>query len=189
VASSSQLGQGPELATDGNSGTAWISADIPVWLYVDFGQVARVDRAVLNWREGDYATRYSLYAWMGSHWRAVYATSSGDGGLDNVTFSPVQTRFLLLYGTAGPSLVLGLNEFEVYGSVSSGTYPDAGAPVAEPEEAMWSTDPANAPDGSAAFPDVASDTDAKLDGADLSLEGAAGDPDAALLPNPESDSR
>jgi hypothetical protein len=184
----------PGNVTDSSLDTAWRSDRIPAWIYVDFGSVANVNRAVLNWRTGEHASRYALYAWMGGAWRGVYATSTGDGGLDSATFSPIQTRHLLLYGTAAPGLVLGLNEFEVYGSLTGGVYPLDADPASVPEEVMWSAHP----DTEVDRPDVLPSLDAveegleglggtSVDGALAPVDGEVAD--AAGFPNPEESAR
>jgi hypothetical protein len=136
-ASSQVAGYAASRVTDGESGTAWRSGQIPAWIYVDMGRVSSVRRAVLKWTGGAHATRYALYALLGGAWRAVFATNAGNGGDDMVTLPTVQTRYLLLYGTAGPASYLELGEFEIYGTLVGSTYPRA-----EPVEAEWLTDDA-----------------------------------------------
>ena len=135
-ASSQQVGHEAGQLTDGELQSEWRSARIPAWVYVDFGSPATLRQAVLRWSDGVHASRYALYAWLNGTWRAVYATHHGNGGDDVIALPPVSTRFLLLYGTAGPVPYMGLREMEVYGRLGA-QYPTSGTASALPEEHTW----------------------------------------------------
>jgi hypothetical protein len=107
----------PGDATDADLATEWRSlGGLPTWIYVDLGTNYNVDRAVLRWTPGMHATSYTLYRWdqFYNTWRAVHSTTSGTGGDDQIRFNSVDTRYILVYATAGPSTEVGLREFEVY---------------------------------------------------------------------------
>jgi hypothetical protein len=131
IASSAEAGSEALSATDGEGATMWRSQRLPAWLYVDFGSPATLRNTVLRWAVEDRASHYGLYGWSSGGWRPLYATSLGDGGDDHIRLPSVQTRYLLLFGTAGPSGRLGLIELEAYGTT-------AGAPLS-PEEGVTGT--------------------------------------------------
>jgi hypothetical protein len=110
----------PFKAFDGNLGTRWSSRfSDPQLIYVDLGTTARFDRVVLRW-EAAYARRYGIYYWTGSEWRNVYWTDNGDGGNDTITFSPVQARYVGMYGVQrGTQYGYSLWEFEVYNTANT----------------------------------------------------------------------
>ncbi|QJD88374.1 discoidin domain-containing protein [Cohnella herbarum] len=103
-------------AVDGNSGTRWESAfSDPQWISVDLGTAATISRVYLNW-EGAYAISYSIeVSANGTTWSTVYSTTTGDGGIDNVTFAPVNAKFVRLTGTQrGTQYGYSLWDMEVY---------------------------------------------------------------------------
>lgn len=105
----------PYKACDGNVGTRWSSRfSDPQFIYVDLGTNVTFDQVVLRW-EAAYARRYGVYYWTGNQWRNVYWTDNGDGGNDTITFSPVQARFVGMYGVQrGTQYGYSLWELEVY---------------------------------------------------------------------------
>jgi hypothetical protein len=105
----------PYKAFDSNLGTRWSSRfSDPQLIYVDLGAVRTFDQVVLRW-ENAYARRYGIYYWDGSGWRNVYWTDNGDGGNDTITFTPVQARYVGMYGIQrGTAWGYSLWEFEVY---------------------------------------------------------------------------
>jgi hypothetical protein len=105
-------------AVDGNSATRWSSAFTdPQWLQVDLGATHSVSRAVLTW-EAAYGKAYQIQTSTdGSTWNTAYSTSSGDGGVDDVSFAAVNARYVRMYGTTrGTQYGYSLWEFAVYGS-------------------------------------------------------------------------
>ncbi len=117
-ASSTQLlsSNTPGKAVDGSDGTRWASN----WsdnqqLTVDLGAAATVSRVVLHW-ESAYGRGYRIeVSTNGSTWTAVYATTTGDGGTDVLTFPAVTARYVRMQGvTRGSSYGYSLYELEVY---------------------------------------------------------------------------
>lgn len=88
-----------EFAVDGSGSTRWSSAfSDPQWISVDLGAVRRVDRVLLRW-EGAFATHYTIEVSLDENeWRQVYATDSGLGDEELVSFEPVATRYVRLTG-------------------------------------------------------------------------------------------
>jgi endoglucanase len=109
-----------ENAVDGNLTTVWASEwSDPQWFQVDLGDSYRINEVVLNW-SGSFAVVYKIQISSdGSNWETIYATTSGDGEIDdlNVTGSG---RYVRMYGTSrnvtdGNSYSYRIAEFEVYG--------------------------------------------------------------------------
>ncbi|CAM4098074.1 penicillin acylase family protein [Kibdelosporangium persicum] len=103
-------------AVDGDLRTRWASD----WsdnqsLTVDLGLVQPVSRAVLRW-EAAYGKSYRLETSAdGSSWRSVYSTTAGDGGVDTVTFPPVDARYVRFVGVQrGTNWGYSLYELEVH---------------------------------------------------------------------------
>jgi hypothetical protein len=73
---------------------------------------------VLNW-EPAYATGYQIQtaASASGPWTAIYTTTTGDGGIDDLSLSG-SGRFVRMNGTqrALPNFGYSLWEFQVYGT-------------------------------------------------------------------------
>lgn len=128
-------------AVDGNTTTRWASVSLvdPQWIYVDLGRAARVSRVLLNW-ERAHAVAYRIETSLdGTTWTTAWSTSTGDGGMDDLTGLAATGRYVRMYGTqrgcTGCSQNWGYSlwEFEVYGSylepVKGGYYLKAGADI------------------------------------------------------------
>jgi acyl-homoserine lactone acylase PvdQ len=103
-------------AVDANDSTRWSSSyNDNNWIKVDLGSAQSVGRAVLHW-EAAYGRAYRIeVSTDNSTWTPVFATSSGDGGLDVDAFAPVTARYVRMQGvTRGTSYGYSLYEFEVY---------------------------------------------------------------------------
>ena len=109
----------PYKAFDGSISTRWSSRFYdPQLIYVDLGTLRTFNQVILRW-ETAYARQYGIYYWNGSAWRNVYWTNYGNGGNDTITFSPVQARYVGMYGVQrGTSWGYSLWEFEVYDNTS-----------------------------------------------------------------------
>ncbi|MGW4212059.1 glycosyl hydrolase family 8 [Lentzea sp. NPDC004789] len=127
VTASSVEGAGFEAgkAVDGSTSTRWASAEghDPEWLRVDLGSTYTISRVRLNW-EAAYAKSYRVQTSPdGSAWTDVYSTSTGDGGIDDLTLSG-SGRYVRVYGTArGTAYGYSLWELEVYGVSGGPTTP------------------------------------------------------------------
>ncbi|MFF8839359.1 glycosyl hydrolase family 8 [Streptomyces sp. NPDC015130] len=124
VTASSVEGAGFEAgrAVDGNTATRWASLEgvDPQWLRIDLGATHTVSRVKLNW-EAAYGKAYRIQTSAdGTNWTDVYATTTGDGGVDDLAVSG-SGRYLRMHGTSrGTPYGYSLWEFEVYGSPSGG---------------------------------------------------------------------
>jgi len=103
-------------AVDGNSGTRWSSAfSDPQWIRVDLGSNQSITRVKLNW-EAAYGKSYQIQTSTdGTNWTTRYSTTTGNGGIDDVTFAAVSARYVRIYGTVRATPYgYSLWDFEVY---------------------------------------------------------------------------
>lgn len=111
-----------DLAFDGILSTRWESDfSDPQWVYVDLEENYLVEGVHITW-EGSYATDYVIEVSNdASSWSTVYTETSGDGGEDDISFTPVSAKYVRYYGTAR-ALVYGHSfwELEVYGMSDTG---------------------------------------------------------------------
>jgi len=106
----------PQYAVDGDEATRWSSAPgDPQWISVDLGKTEAISRVVLVW-EAAYATAYQIQVSPdGKTWTDVYATTAGQGGTEEVKFTPTPARFVRMYGTKrATTFGDSLFSFEVY---------------------------------------------------------------------------
>jgi hypothetical protein len=105
----------PGNATDGNAGTRWASDwSDPQWLQVDLGSRQSFEHVQLIW-ETAYGKSYRLQVSdNGTDWRDVYATTTGDGGSDDIDVAATG-RYVRVLGTQrGTAWGYALWEFGVY---------------------------------------------------------------------------
>jgi hypothetical protein len=143
ASSSENAASGPGLAVDGNTGTRWSSTfSDPQWLQIDLGANATISRVVLRW-EAAYARAYQIQtSATGSSWTPIYSTTTGDGGVDDLTISG-SGRYIRLYGTARATAYgYSLWEFEVYGTGGAAPTPTPTPPVGDSFWGDTSTIPA-----------------------------------------------
>ncbi|MBP2472027.1 beta-glucosidase-like glycosyl hydrolase [Crossiella equi] len=124
-ASSHEGGNAPAAALDGRLNTRWSSEwGADQWLRLDFGARATVTGLALHW-ESAYATAYRVeVSDDGNAWRQVYATTTGQGGVERLTVSG-SGRYLRWTGlTRATGYGYSLWEFQVFGTVdTAGTAP------------------------------------------------------------------
>lgn len=100
VASSQEnAGLAASYAIDGNAGTRWASAFADLqWIYVDLGSVQRVRRVVLNW-ETAASSHYEVQVAQSAAgpWSSIYSTTSGNGGVDDLSGFTAQARYVRMY--------------------------------------------------------------------------------------------
>ncbi|MFF2483324.1 chitobiase/beta-hexosaminidase C-terminal domain-containing protein [Paenibacillus sp. NPDC058071] len=126
-------------AVDGNSETRWSSEfSDPQWIAVDLGAVQAVNRVKLNW-ETAYAKSYQIQVSSNeSSWTDVYSTTTGDGGVDDVSFNETNARYVRIYGTQRATAYgYSLWDFEVYGTGTS--QQQAAAPTFTPGTGTYLT--------------------------------------------------
>ncbi|MBX6384611.1 MAG: penicillin acylase family protein, partial [Microbispora sp.] len=116
-ASSTQGSYSPAKAVDGDPASRWASAwSDNQYLQVDLGSVRTVARVILRW-ETAYGSSYRIQTSAdGATWTTVAQTTTGDGGVDNVTFAPVGARYVRMQGVKrGTGYGYSLYSMEVYG--------------------------------------------------------------------------
>jgi hypothetical protein len=142
-------------AVDGDTGTRWSSAfSDPQWLQVDLGSTATISQVTLQW-EAAYASAFQIQTSPdGTNWTSVFSTTTGTGGIQNLTISG-SGRFVRMNGTArGTQFGYSLFEFQVFGSFGVATCGTINAALNHPATASSTenaTFPAsNAVDGNTA---------------------------------------
>lgn len=130
VANSSKAANvGPGYAVDGSLSTRWGSNySDPQWIYVDLGSSRSIQEVALHWEDA-YGEAYQIQVSDdATNWTTVYSTTTGDGGIDRISFEPVKARYVQMYGTKrGTKYGYSLWEFKVYSALA--TAPDAPADV------------------------------------------------------------
>ncbi|MET7403929.1 discoidin domain-containing protein, partial [Dactylosporangium sp. NPDC005572] len=140
-------------AVDGNSATRWSSlyAD-PQWITVDLGQQYALDRVRINW-EAAFGRAYQVQVSNdNSSWTSVFSTTTGDGGVDDLTVTGTG-RYVRVYGTQRGLTQYGYSIFDlnVYGSPVSNPTPtllSRNRPVTVSSTEAGANVAANAVDGS-----------------------------------------
>jgi len=105
-------------AVDGNTGTRWASAQQidPQWIRVDLGSTQSLSRVVLRW-EAAYGKSYQIQTSNDDvNWTNIYSTTTGDGGVDDLTGLTGSGRYVRMNGTVRALTAYGYSlwEFEVY---------------------------------------------------------------------------
>ncbi|KRE36264.1 discoidin domain-containing protein [Paenibacillus sp. Soil724D2] len=128
--------RGGKEAVDGNKGSRWESAfSDPQFITIDLGWEHKVNHVLLNW-ENAAAKSYTIQVSLdGANWKTVYSTTTGDAGIDDLTFAPESARYVKMSGTTRTTPYgYSLWEFEVYGtSTGTPTIPAPPTPLAAPE--------------------------------------------------------
>lgn len=116
-------------AVDGNSSTRWasVAGTDPQWIYVDLGAVAHVSRVRLQW-DASCATAYEIDTSNDhSAWTKIFATTTGKGGVEDLTTLDGTGRYVRMFGTkrcrADASHGYSLQEFGVFGTIGGDTRP------------------------------------------------------------------
>ncbi|MCP2335899.1 PQQ-dependent sugar dehydrogenase [Actinomadura rupiterrae] len=106
----------PWRAVDGSRTTRWAGKrSDPQWLRVDLGSLRQVGYVILRW-EAAYASNYQIQVSAdGRTWTTVATRAGGNGASDFLPFTPVQARYVRMYGTKrGTRYGYSLWEMEVY---------------------------------------------------------------------------
>ncbi|WP_317890820.1 discoidin domain-containing protein [Paenibacillus arenilitoris] len=127
TASSSESSHQAAGANDGDGETRWASeSSDPQWIQVDLEAPKRIKRVNLDW-EAAYGSAYRIQVSNdGENWTDVYGTTTGDGGLDIVSFEETEARYVRMYGTSrGTFHGYSLWEFKVFGHEAGAEAPEA----------------------------------------------------------------
>jgi hypothetical protein len=118
TSSNENAGTAGPNAVDGSLTTRWASAFAdPQWIRVDLGQTRTISRVQLNW-EGAYGRAYQIQTSANGidGWTTIYSTTTGDGGIDNLTGLTGSGRYLRVNGTVrATGWGYSLWELAVYG--------------------------------------------------------------------------
>ncbi|MGW9629692.1 galactose-binding domain-containing protein [Agromyces sp. NPDC055520] len=82
-------------AFDGRTNTRWASGNwgtSPQWLRVDLGATEPISRVVIDWESAAAKSYEVQVSDDAQNWRTVWATTSGNGGLDTASFTPTSAR-------------------------------------------------------------------------------------------------
>lgn len=87
------------FAVDGNPKTRWSSAYVdPQWLVYDLGAQKVIRGVTIEW-ERAFGREYEIQVSDdGRMWKSVYHETNGDGDRDEISFAPVQARYVCLLG-------------------------------------------------------------------------------------------
>ena len=90
---------------------------VPEWIYVDLGAIYNITRVLLNW-ETAYANGYQVQVSANaSSWTNIFSTTTGNGGIDDLTGLSGSGRYVRMNATSrGSTYGFSLFEFEVYGT-------------------------------------------------------------------------
>jgi len=107
-------------AFDGSSTTRWASVEgtAPQWIYVNLGSSQAISKVKLNW-EAAYAKGYKIQlsndTGTPSNWTDVFTTTTGNGGIEEISFPSQNAKYVRMYATTrGTAYGYSLYEFEVY---------------------------------------------------------------------------
>ena len=123
TASSTQSGYPASNAVDANTGTRWASAwTATEWIYVDLQATYNITEVKLTW-EAAYATSFQIQVSSNAvNWTTIYSTTTGTGGIQDLTGLSGTGRYVRMYGTVRATTYgYSLYEFEVYGTVPAQT--------------------------------------------------------------------
>jgi hypothetical protein len=114
----------PSSAIDGKLYTRWNSAawtnsngQEAQWFQLAWKQPEQIARVVIRWGESR-AVQYRLrVSDDGRTWRTVGEITDGQGGIDELAFPPLKTRYLRMEGTRGTKGIsaYSIREIEVFG--------------------------------------------------------------------------
>ncbi|KUP24937.1 polysaccharide lyase family 8 super-sandwich domain-containing protein [Paenibacillus sp. DMB5] len=107
----------PGNAVDGSMTSRWGSNySDPQWIYVDLGSSQSIAKVMLHW-ESAYGKEYEIRVSDNTQdWKTVYSTATGDGETDEISFDPVNARYVQMYGLKRATTYgYSLWEFKVYG--------------------------------------------------------------------------
>src|SRR5579859_2565376 len=123
---------------DGSTATRWASAANidPSWIYIDLGKTFSVTHVKLTW-DASCATAYQVQTSPDhSAWTDIFKTTTGNGGVDDLTGLSASGRYVRMLGThrcrTDATKGYSLQEFQVYsGSGGGDTSPPSppGMPV------------------------------------------------------------
>src|SRR5579859_1533569 len=114
---------------DGSTATRWASAANidPSWIYIDLGKTFSVTHVKLTW-DASCATAYQVQTSSDhSTWTDIFKTTTGNGGVDDLTGLTGSGRYVRMLGThrcrTDATKGYSLQEFQVFSGSSGGNVP------------------------------------------------------------------
>ncbi|MFD1046453.1 ferredoxin [Kibdelosporangium lantanae] len=106
-----------ELGSPGGASKVGKTAADPQWIMIDLGATRSVSRVRLNW-EAAYGKAYRIeVSTDNQNWSTVNTQTASDGGIDDITFTAANARYVRVTGTArATQWGYSLWEMEVYGA-------------------------------------------------------------------------
>jgi hypothetical protein len=109
----------PMAPVDGDYQTRWSPrlASDDEWIYFDFGQPKTMSRIIIRWEEA-YASKYEILASDDAKtWKRILLKEDGKGGVEELNFGPVTTRYVKIIGKkrVNPEWGFSMWELEMYG--------------------------------------------------------------------------
>ena len=108
----------PMAPVDGDMATRWSSGYRDgEWLYFDFGKPKTLSKIIIKWEQA-YAPRYEiLTSDDAKDWKRLILLEGQSGGMNEVVFQPVVSRYVKLLGLSRVNQDWGISiwEFEPYG--------------------------------------------------------------------------
>jgi hypothetical protein len=133
----------PSKAVDEKTSTYWrsntVDRDTPSWWLVDLGAATTVSRVVVNWQSDNYAQKYEIQVSNDEgNYTRVYTDNSGNGGVDEATFSPRPARYVRIYMAEKNKSSARIKEVEVYAGGAAKAEIEHVSTAFIPEEVMLS---------------------------------------------------
>jgi poly(3-hydroxybutyrate) depolymerase len=110
-----------KYAFDGDFTSRWSSeGSDPQWISIDLQGIYKINGVTLFW-ETSYALAYTIdISEDNNNWTTIYTTTSGNGGTEYISFSPVEARYVRMHGTKrGTTYQYSLWEFLIHGTFES----------------------------------------------------------------------
>ncbi len=132
-ASSTVSGQ-PSNVVDGNLATGWSSQfSNSEYIQIDLGAPQWIGGVVLSWLGANAQVYEILVSLDGNAWTDAYDQAAGKGATEQLSFAPVQARYVMMSGTKGATQYgYSLAEFQVISALP----PPAGSVRAQPQGAL-----------------------------------------------------
>jgi len=97
-----------------------VNGSTPAWWRVDLGAIYTIDKVVINWSGSFYARQYQVQISSNdAAWQTIYTDNAGNGGVDNITFSAIATRYVRIFMARHYEQIERLDEVEVYAASGS----------------------------------------------------------------------
>ncbi|MFH1197703.1 MAG: GDSL-type esterase/lipase family protein [bacterium] len=125
TSSTTKVGFEKESANDGDDNTFWHSAgEASEWIMIDLEKTIEINRVVIKWGV-DFATQYVLHAIDSTGaTKAIYNTSAGDGGTDDITGLSAAARYLRVLCIKNNGAGYAISEVEIYHTSGTSDIPD-----------------------------------------------------------------